>query len=63
MKLLVKRSQSMKTPKTPTYKVVKIMRVSGRRSVIERGLTEQEAKRLVASFPNSHRHMVVFYKQ
>lgn len=46
-----------------TYKVVKIFRVSKRREVIERGLTMDEAKRLVKSFPNNGKSMVVFMKQ
>jgi hypothetical protein len=46
-----------------TYKVVKIFRVSSRREVLERGLTREEAKRLVNSYPNSNRSMVVFMKQ
>ena len=46
-----------------TYKVVKIFRKSHRREVIERGLTRDEAKRLVNSFPDSSRSMVVFMKQ
>jgi len=46
-----------------TYKVVKIFRVSKRRKVIERGLTMDEAKRVVNSFPNSEKSMVVFMKQ
>ncbi len=45
------------------YKVVKIFKVSGRRSVIERGLTKGEAQRVVKRFPDSSRSMVVFYKQ
>ena len=48
---------------TGTYKVYKIMRVSGRRQVIRRGLTREEAKRLVNSYPDSTRSMVVFDKQ
>lgn len=46
-----------------TYKVVKIFRKSQRRQVIERGLTKEEAKTLVKSYPNSTRSMVVFDKQ
>lgn len=46
-----------------TYKVVKIFRKSNRKEVIERGLTRDEAKRLVNSFPNNSRSMVVFMKQ
>jgi hypothetical protein len=45
------------------YKVVKIMRVSGRRQILERNLNREEAKRLVNSYPDSNRSMVVFYKQ
>jgi hypothetical protein len=45
------------------YKVVKIMRVSNRRQVLERNLTEEEARRVVARFPNSSRSMVVYLKQ
>lgn len=46
-----------------TYKVVKIFRKSQRKEVIERGLTRDEAKRVVNSFPNSSKSMVVFIKQ
>lgn len=46
-----------------TYKVYKIFRVSNRRQIIRRGLTIEEAKRLVNSYPNSTRSMVVFSKQ
>lgn len=45
------------------YKVVKVFRISGRREVIRRGLTLDEAKRLVNSYPDSNRSMVVFTKQ
>lgn len=46
-----------------TYKVVKIFRKSNRKKVIKRSLTRDEAKRLVNSFPNSERSIVVFIKQ
>ena len=46
-----------------TYKVVKIFRVSSRRQVIRRGLTLEEAKRVVNSYPDSNNSMVVFCKQ
>lgn len=45
------------------YKVVKIMRISRRRQVLERNLTEQEAQRVVARYPDSTRSMVVYYRQ
>jgi hypothetical protein len=45
------------------YKVVKIFRKSRRRQVLCRNLNREEAMRMVQSFPNSNRSMVVFYKQ
>lgn len=45
------------------YKVYKVFRVSRRRKIIERGLSRDEAIRLVNSYPNSDRSMVVFDKQ
>ncbi len=48
---------------TGTYKVVKLFRKSMRREVIERGLTIDEAKRVVNRYPNSSRSMVIFTKQ
>ena len=49
--------------KIQLFKVVKIMRVSSCRQVLERNLTEAEAQRVVARFPDSSRSMVVYYKQ
>ena len=46
-----------------TYKVVKIFRISSRRQVLRRGLTREEAKRVVNSYPDSNKSMVVFMKQ
>lgn len=48
---------------TGTYKVYKIFRKSNRREVIRRGLTREEAKSLVNSYPDSNTSMVVFDKQ
>ena len=45
------------------YKVVKIMRKSGRRIILEKNLTESEAQRLVQSYPNRNDSMVVYFKQ
>lgn len=45
------------------YKVVKVFRVSGRREVIRKNLTREEAMQLVNSYPDSNRSMVVFFKQ
>lgn len=46
-----------------TYKVYKIFNKSAKRQIIRRGLTLEEAKRLVNSYPDSSRSMVVFSKQ
>jgi hypothetical protein len=46
-----------------TYKVVKIFNVSRRRQTLHRGLTLDEAKSVVNSYPDSNRSMVVFMKQ
>jgi hypothetical protein len=52
----------MKTETQKRYKVVKIMRVSGRREVIRRNILDVETARgIVNSFPNSTRSMVVYY--
>ena len=48
---------------TGPYKVVKYFRVSGRRQVIRRGLTREEAQRLVKTYPDSNRSLVGFTKQ
>ena len=45
------------------YKVIKMFRVSQRRQVLARYLTEEEAKRMVNSYPDSNSHMVMFMKQ
>jgi hypothetical protein len=45
------------------YKVVKFFRVSARRKVLERGLTLEEAKRVVNRYPDSNRSLVGFTKQ
>lgn len=46
-----------------TYKVVRIYRVSGRHEILEKGLTKEEAMRVVNRYPDSSRSMVVFAKQ
>ena len=48
---------------TGTYKVVKHYRKSLRNEVIRRGLTIEEAKRIVNSYPDSNNHIVIFTKQ
>jgi hypothetical protein len=57
-------SKNMNTQEKPQlFKVVKIMRVSSRRQILEKNLTEAEAQRVVARYPNSSRSMVVYFKQ
>lgn len=46
-----------------TYKVYKVFRVSGRREVLARDLTRDEAKQMVSRYPDNSRSMVVFDKQ
>lgn len=53
----------MKSDKIQLYKVVKFFRVSGRRQILRRGLTRDEAKRVVNSYPDSNRSLVGFEKQ
>ena len=48
---------------TGTYKVYRVFRKSGRRQTIDKGLTRDEAMRIVRSFPDSNTSMVVFDKQ
>jgi hypothetical protein len=45
------------------YKVVKFYRVSQRREILARGLTREEAKRLVNTYPDTSRSLVGFTKQ
>ena len=45
------------------YKVVKIMKSGNKKVRLENNLTLDEAKRLVTSFPDSKKSMVVFYEQ
>jgi hypothetical protein len=43
------------------FKVVKIFKKSGRRQILEKNLTREEAMRVVNRYPNSNTSMVVFY--
>jgi hypothetical protein len=45
------------------YKVVKFMRVSNRRQILRRGLTRDEAIRVVNSYPDSNRSLVGFERE
>ena len=42
------------------YTVYKVFRNSGRRVILERNLTLEEAKRVVNRYPNSNTSMVIF---
>ena len=53
----------LKSTQVEKYKVVRVYRNSDRKTLIEKNLTLDEAKRLVNSFPDSEKSMVVFYKQ
>ena len=53
----------MKSEKIQLYMVVKFFRVSGRRQILRRGLTRDEAKMVVNSYPDSNRSLVGFEKQ
>lgn len=48
---------------TKRYKVVKFFRVSGRRQILRRGLTRDEAMRVVKQYPDSTRSLVGFEEQ
>jgi hypothetical protein len=50
-------------PPSARFKVVRIGRKSNRRTILERNLTEPEAQRCVARFPDSNRSMVVYFRQ
>lgn len=47
----------------PKYKVIKVYRDSARRQVIEKNLSRDEAIRLVNTFPDRKRSMVIFMQQ
>jgi hypothetical protein len=48
---------------TGTYKVYKVFKVSRKRQILRRGLSRDEAIRVVNSYPSSNTSMVVFDKQ
>jgi hypothetical protein len=58
-----KQMTKTQTNQKPLFKVYKVGRKSCRRSIIRKGLTEQEAQTLVKSFPNSNRSMVCYTRQ
>lgn len=55
------KNQTEQTEKK--YIVHKVFRKSGRRQVIAKNLTRDEAKRLVNSYPDSNTSMVIFNEQ
>lgn len=46
-----------------TYKVYRVFKKSNRREVIKRGLSREDAKKLVNTFKSNNNSMVVFDKQ
>jgi hypothetical protein len=52
----------MATSNVQMYKVYKVGRISMRRQILRRNLTESEAQRLVRSYPDSSRSMVCYTK-
>jgi hypothetical protein len=50
-------------PPSARFKVVRIGRKSNRRTILERNLTESEAQRCVARFPDSTRSIVCYFRQ
>jgi hypothetical protein len=52
----------MKTSTEKLYKVVKIFRVSRRHEIIQKNIKDVEtARKIVNSYPDSNRSMVVYY--
>lgn len=45
------------------YKVVKVMRKTGNKKVLEKNLSREQAQRLVQSYPDSQNSMVIFTAQ
>lgn len=45
------------------FRVYKVGRISQRRKVLARNLTEPQAQRLVGSYPDSNRSMVFYSRQ
>ena len=49
--------------KEQLYKVVKVFAKSAREVILRKDLTREEAVRIVNSYPDSEKSMVVFYSQ
>jgi hypothetical protein len=47
----------------PKYKVMRVYKNTNRRDVLEKNLGLEEAKKIVSSFPNREKSMVIFVKQ
>jgi len=48
---------------TALRKVIKIFRISGKSKVLAKNLTLEQAQRMVQSYPDSTRSMVIYNKQ
>lgn len=51
------------TTAPPLFTVCRVFRVSGRREIIRRNLTEAEAQQVVRSYPDASRSMVIYTRQ
>lgn len=47
----------------PKYKVVRITEKSGRKTILAKNLSREEAAKMVMRYPSNMTSMVVFYKQ
>ena len=63
MSLIIRHSSEPLSFSKQKYKVIKVMRKSGNRKILERNLSESEAQRVVKRYPNSENHMVIYTKQ
>jgi ribosomal protein L7/L12 len=45
------------------YKVFRVYKASGRRSTLRKGLSLQDAKKVVDSYPSSEKSMVCFTRE
>jgi hypothetical protein len=44
------------------YKVIKVGRISQCKQILKRNVTEEEARKIVESYPNSNRSMVYYIR-
>jgi hypothetical protein len=59
----MEKKQNNDAGKQDFYKVIKVGRISARKTILHKWKTLEEAKRIVESYPDSNRSMVIFTKQ